>query len=442
MSNNLRGLMIVLALSLSLPPGAWSTPDTGTKVTTNADAPSSAPKHMGVASCASSSCHGRAAASDRHDISLNEYRTWSRYDHHSRAFKTLQSRHSQRIASNMGLADASKAPACLACHAQVIPAEQMGERFHLSDGIGCESCHGGAERWLDNHYGANASHQTNLDNGLWPTEQSRFVAELCQRCHLGDTEQLANHEMMAAGHPRLRFELDTWMALMPAHHVVDEDYQQRKPPDSATQRWITGRYSAALGYLELLVQHANGKNLIPELVIYDCHSCHRPMDESVLRSPVDRQLLPAGALRLNDNTLRILAEIIAVRDRSAGKALKAQIRRLHRASTRSAAELRRVANAIKQQLEATGKITTDFALTDTERHQLQRALLREASAGHFRDYADAEQLFLALQLLAGSPSRDTPPYPGLFSLLDNENRFRPRAFAQEARRLLSLEDAQ
>jgi hypothetical protein len=43
------------------------------------------------------------------------------------------------------------------------------------------------------------------------------AAETCLRCHLGSEERQVDHRLLAAGHPRLTFELDTFALNMPAH---------------------------------------------------------------------------------------------------------------------------------------------------------------------------------------------------------------------------------
>ena len=270
--------------------------------------------HLGVASCASSTCHGRVSPDEDSPLALNEYFVWSKYDHHAGAYKTLKGDWSRRIAANMGLEDAATAEECLVCHADYVPEERRGERFHLSDGIGCEACHGGAGDWIDSHYGPAASHAANLEAGMNPTEEPVFQARLCQSCHVGDDNRFVTHEMMAAGHPRLRFELDTWLANMPPHHVEDADYERRKGTTAPADRWATGVAVAAGGYLDMLARHLDADALVPELSLFDCHACHRPMDSDVRRLAEDRRMMPAGTLRPQDQALRMLGVVTAGRD--------------------------------------------------------------------------------------------------------------------------------
>ena len=55
-------------------------------------------KHMGVASCATSVCHGKLAPQSDKDVALNEYRIWQQDDRHAQAFRTLELAESKRIA--------------------------------------------------------------------------------------------------------------------------------------------------------------------------------------------------------------------------------------------------------------------------------------------------------------------------------------------------------
>jgi hypothetical protein len=108
-------------------------------------------KHMGVTSCASSVCHGAVMPNKTYDVLLNEYVTWSHDDAHSKAFNVLRSIKSRAIAAKLGIGDPAAAKECLDCHTDNVPPAQRGEKFSLTDGIGCEACHGGSEHWLATH---------------------------------------------------------------------------------------------------------------------------------------------------------------------------------------------------------------------------------------------------------------------------------------------------
>ncbi|MCS6946696.1 MAG: cytochrome c family protein, partial [Steroidobacteraceae bacterium] len=105
-------------------------------------------QYQGVASCAQSFCHGAARPLTATRVLQNEYTTWIHFDPHARAFAVLRSESSRRMARRLGIGDPAQAPQCLACHADPIAAPLRGARFQLDDGVGCETCHGAAQRWL------------------------------------------------------------------------------------------------------------------------------------------------------------------------------------------------------------------------------------------------------------------------------------------------------
>ena len=86
-------------------------------------------KHMGVATCASSQCHGSAVPRDGSNVLQNEYVTWTQSDPHSRAYDTLSNELSLAMARRLGLGSASTAGICLDCHADNVPAGRRGEKF-------------------------------------------------------------------------------------------------------------------------------------------------------------------------------------------------------------------------------------------------------------------------------------------------------------------------
>jgi hypothetical protein len=56
-------------------------------------------RHEGVATCASSLCHGSSQPLKAYDNALqNEYTTWTQFDPHSNAYKVLLNKQSQEIA--------------------------------------------------------------------------------------------------------------------------------------------------------------------------------------------------------------------------------------------------------------------------------------------------------------------------------------------------------
>ena len=197
--------------------------------------------HLGVTSCGGSTCHGATQPVRGSQVLQNEYLIWQRQDKHAKAYAVLLEPRSQRIARNLGLPDAHTAKVCLDCHTDNVSENLRGRQFQVSDGVGCEGCHGGGQRWLGAHVAGVASTEDLHRLGMYPTQNPVARAELCLSCHLGDETKFVTHRMMGAGHPRLAFELDTFTEIQPAHYAVDDDYRKRKTVASGVQTWAVGQ---------------------------------------------------------------------------------------------------------------------------------------------------------------------------------------------------------
>lgn len=396
--------------------------------------------HEGVASCATSVCHGKVSADPDAPVWLNEYRIWLRQDYHSRAYRTLQSAQSEAIARKLGLPSAAGAKICLDCHADNVPSEARGRRFQISDGVGCEACHGGAGQWLESHAEAGTSHADNLASGMYPTEQPLERARLCLSCHLGTKDKLATHRIMGAGHPRLAFELETFTVNQPAHYAVDADYARRKPAIDSVNMWLAGLAVASLQTLELLqAEWFTQQTLVPELSFYQCHACHHPMDDLRWRPEGGEAALPPGAVRLNDASLLVLTEVLEILETGPAGELRSGLNRLHRASLDSRDAVVAQAVALHALLAPVAEqLSAGNYGPDTQR-SLRRGLLQRAADGRFRHFTAAEQVFLAIETLTitlGDADRLESLLDAWFKSVEDENTFVPQQFAVRAKQVM------
>ena len=270
--------------------------------------------HLGVASCAGSTCHGRLEADGavvRQDEVLRWQEPSSPAGKHSQAYSVLLGKRSGQIARNLGIGKASSAPMCLGCHAD--PAASRGNSFQLADGVGCESCHGGASNWIASHYAVGASHANNVARGLAPLENPKVRAGVCLDCHFGSAAQgqFVNHRIMAAGHPRISFELDLFSSLQ-QHHDEDADYVARKRRTDNVQLWAVGQALALKRSLDLYASASRGtEGAFPEFYFFDCHSCHRRIYDQAdavktgVRNP--GRPIPEGMPPYNDENMIMLS---------------------------------------------------------------------------------------------------------------------------------------
>lgn len=405
------------------------------------------PRHEGVATCASTTCHGAARPLAGSSVLQNEYVTWSEFDPHAAAFRTLQNERSATIARRLKLGPAERAPACLACHSEVVPAAVRGARFQQDDGIGCEACHGPASGWLATHDdGTSDSHEQSLRAGLRALNQPAERGALCVACHLGSGDRLANHAMLAAGHPRLSFELDTFGELW--RTSGGREHYRRSAPDNArraegaTQVWLTGLALASLASVDQL-QAGVGGAALPEFAAFNCYSCHRSMGR---RDGDTSESLPnavasggaPGALRLNDSALQLL--VTALRERNSGEAaaLAGKLAALQRAANEDRGAVPEAAAALRKQLVALVPLLAQSPVQAADRQAILAAILKASGNGAYPDYATAEQAAMAAVVLlgeTGTSPRHSADVAALFAVLDDDTAFDQLRFARMLGRL-------
>ena len=397
-------------------------------------------QHLGVASCATGVCHGKLTEAEDSNVWLNEYRIWSGDDRHARAYQTLLSDRSKAIARKLGLPNAQGAKICLDCHSDNVPPAQRGTKFQLSDGVGCEACHGGAEKWLESHTEPGVSHADNLANGMLGTEDINVRAQVCLSCHLGTSKQFATHRIMGAGHPRLGFELEAYTANQPAHFAVDEDYIRRKGAPSGFEVWRAGQVESTRRYLQLMntALFAEG-DLLPDFSFYDCHSCHHPMENIRWPNVREQQNLIPGSLRLQDQNIFMLRALVEVLQADAAGELRNLHLKMLRAGQKSVPQAKTAAAALLSWLDKQSWVTS--SVTDAQVKSVRAAIARLAASGALADYANAEQAFLAIESLSfsiGDSNNLQNRLDALYEAVESDENFNAAGFRRAAR---SLADA-
>src|SRR5215471_3512266 len=268
--------LIFAALCLCLRPAHSASTDT-----------SEPAKYIGPGSCAATSCHGSVRPVTGSRILQNEYSTWILQDKHSRAYSALTGEVGERMARILKLdSKAEQAPKCLACHALYAAPEQRGRAFELADGVSCENCHGPASAWLGPHTTKDWPHEKSVALGMSDTRDVIHRTDRCLECHLGTKSKFVDHEMIAAGHPDLYFELDSFSVVMPRHWKVPRESAPGKPAEDASwtgvRDWSTGQAVQLRAELERLVWRARNerydkKDIWPEYSELSCFACHHSL---------------------------------------------------------------------------------------------------------------------------------------------------------------------
>jgi hypothetical protein len=292
-------------------------------------------KYNGSGSCSASGCHGGAQITDidtrkttATHVWQNESFIWTTQDPHFKAFSTLQTTRSKKIwqilkesarqSGNQSKYNASlpeNEPQCLGCHA-LKPEHDLQARLVFPEGVSCESCHSASSLWFESHF-QRQKNQKNTDRclnttnteasircGLYPMRDAVKRSERCLECHVGTEKYEVDHELIAAGHPDLLFELDIFSARMPRHWATPNELHEvcdNMPKDSnyEARLWAVGQAVQLREVLKRLARRAeraqvayekNRKEPLkwPELSELDCFSCHHSVYSNAVDPGYDR----------------------------------------------------------------------------------------------------------------------------------------------------------
>jgi hypothetical protein len=217
-------------------------------------------------------------------------------DPHTKAYRVLFNPVSVQMAKYLDLTDAKgnhKVPAhqatlCLKCHAVESATEPDTRDQILSEGVGCGACHGPAEKWIGIHYTSEWKALSNREKwdkyGFVPAGNLVARTLNCAGCHSGDAERDVNHDLYAAGHPRLAFEAAR-SHFQPGYR---KHWTEKTPqPDFEVRVWVVGQAAALRSAIDLLRARADRADkpdgVWPEFAGYSCYSCHQKVGEGDVR---------------------------------------------------------------------------------------------------------------------------------------------------------------
>ena len=408
------------------------------------------PQYTGPGSCASTSCHGGVKPRNETRVLQDEYSTWIVKDKHSKAYSVLAGPVGVRMARILGLGDPQKAPRCLACHALDAPAAERARTFDLSEGVSCESCHGPASQWLGRHTTKDWESLSGAEKaryGMYDTANVIRRTEKCLTCHLGTSEKFMDHELFAAGHPDLFFELDSFSAVMPRHWKQPME----KDPWLGVREWGTGQAVQLRASLERLAVRARGK-VWPEYAELQCFACHHSLTraEDSWRQERGYPGRRPGNPPWNASRYAVFRELVRQVDGGAAGKLDTEITRLWEQMSRLNPDRDQVAaiatGAAGVVAPLAGQLnaqTYDAAAT----MRLIQRICSQADAISGQGERAAEQAAMALQSLYIAYSRNAKPanteevraaINELYRQLENPSNYNPNRFAAAMRKMGSL----
>jgi len=428
-------------------------------------------RYVGPGSCSATACHGSVQAKRETKVLQNEYSTWVLQDKHAKAWNVLNNQVSQRIAKilgekSLGAADAAHAPKCLACHALYVPESEKARAFDVNDGVSCESCHGPSSDWLGPHTARDWPHEKSVAMGMYDTKNLRLRTEKCLTCHLGTAEKYVDHEMIAAGHPDLVFELDSFQAVEPLHwveKVPGRPDQPDKDPLLGVRQWSVGQAVQLRDSMNRLIHRAQGtegkKGLVwPEYGELDCFACHHsltPAEESWrLRSATENpqsgrgyyQTRRPGDPAYNLSRVVVFQQMANEVDVVTSKELQATMKKLAALVGSLQPDRKEVVQLASQAAELSGKLADELRSTTFDHEKtarVMRAISQDADYISNQGERSAEQAAMAMDSLyiayakgGGNSSGETRgAINALFQQLENPSRYNAPQFAAALKRV-------
>jgi len=394
----------------------------------------------GVASCASSNCHGGVAPRNATAVLQNEYVTWSKHDKHSKAWQSLVTAEGKRIGAHLGISNPEREPWCLRCHSTFVADPLLvAPEFRAEDGVGCESCHGAAGGYLREHTSAKSTHQNNVALGLVDLSDLKVRANNCVTCHYGSENADVTHRLMGAGHPRMSFELDTYTALEPMHWRIDADYRERKENYSPARAWVAGQVALAHAMLNRYgVEKRSRVHSGPELTLLSCYSCHHSLTAKQWK--VREYAGRPGELRLNTATFFVLQRTMAAFSQEQAQPLREALTNLE--DKARAGDLASGAPALQAAVDQAQIYLSKQSFNTAQIRAVIRSLLQGGAARTLIQYEDADQITMAISSLLtelkGQGGAYKAQMKALYDALRHPSEFDAQVFIQASNKFLAV----
>jgi hypothetical protein len=386
----------------------------------------------------------------------NEYSTWVIKDKHSRAAAVLTNPVATRMAKMLGLARADNAPRCLACHALDAPEFERARTFDFTDGVSCEACHGPASNWLGSHTtrdksagaaGRDRTHAQSVSVGMKDLRDPARRTENCLTCHLGSPEKFVDHQMIAAGHPDLYFEIESFSAAMPRHwkEPVDQD------PWIEVRTLSVGQAVQLQEQLKRLQRNAGG-SIWPEYADLDCFACHHSLTNAENSWQQERGYTgrKPGNAPWNLSRFVLLRHVVSEVDPNDSRELETEVNKLYELVTALASDRTQIASQANATAELAGRVAQKIEAASYDQARtlrLIKGITGDAVYISQQGERAAEQTAMALRSLytayaaQARPRNDTQiqaGIQGLFQQVENPSAYNAFKFADQMRAVSGL----
>ncbi len=372
--------------------------------------------YVGTNSCAAANCHGGDGSGPRW---ASSYSDWVQRDKHARSYTVLLNERSRRMVRALGYKQpAHEAVTCLNCHA--LPPVSGGKSGHeqrlATDGVSCESCHGPASLWIARHVRSDwpqVKLRKAADLSFYDTDDVRMRTRACTGCHVGGPGRDVNHDLIAAGHPRLNFEMSAYHANLPRHWNDAADLKRhagRPEADGGTLRelklWAVGQVETLRARAELSRWRAASTEVAPwpELAETRCFACHHDLrDARWRRQTVKRSGRRPGQFPWSGWERSMIGSLLVMDSTAPGITLTAALKRVDDVTLPVVPDRDRMKTetaALAVQLDKWSKALNQHTFTVKDLDRLARRLVTESRNRRGPiDWDQAAQLYLALASL-------------------------------------------
>jgi hypothetical protein len=237
--------------------------------------------------------------------------------------------------------------------------------------------------------------------------------------------------MMAAGHPRLVFELDTYLELW--RTGGGREHYRKKVPTNHSAMWVKGLVDSSRRQLNLIEQHGAGRmGPIPDFGIFACHSCHRDLRLTAFGGSSGLGIEP-GDLRWQDAHLLVLRRVTAALQLGARTDLDRAVIALQKAAHGDAASLRAALSQTRTALSSTEKQLAEVSWSSGQLNTVAQSLVDASRRGEFPDPAAAEQAAMGMVVMLAGLKLDQGKQAEINRLFDDlrdDNAFDQRRFVK------------
>ena len=372
-------------------------------------------------SCAAAACHGGIEPKTDSRIGRNEANLWKMHDPHIGAYDALRGSEGQNMARLLNGEDglpAHKDKRCLACHAPGLM-ELAEDDPALEDGmtgLGCMACHGQSTDWVYSHVSWDYSDSSKVkshyaDTGMTVLNDEHTRTTLCISCHVGgvDNERWphreVNHDLIAAGHPRMHFDNLRFHEALPPHWLPKESTEDSKDP---LRQYAYGQILAMDAWLELLqyrienLDKPESHTVWPEFSEHACFDCHHDLvDNSWRKGNPPKSFAPRWGNYYSAMMPQhlLLLEKLSEEDRSSVENMLDQMHKAMHSYQPDETEVLKLANGIRVILEPHLKdlLNKPDDAAAQEFRQACKLVLEDEERIEKMRWEEAVQLYLAIE---------------------------------------------